>query len=375
MGKRKTHEEFIKEMEVKNPNIKVLGEYTGCKNKIKVMCSIHNCIWEPTVEYLLKGAKCPKCTYKGNCDEIVRNHDDFVKKVKKYHPNLEVVSNYINTKTKVTIRCKIDMYEWNIRPDNLFQGLGCRICRKKIKVEKPKKIKVEKPKKIKVEKPKKIKVEKPKKIKVEKPKKIKVEKPKKEPIVDNNNKICSICKKKLPLTKDYFGVQKSTKSGFRSACKECTHKRAKDKYRNNPEINKIKYKKSKEYFKEYYKEYYKKNKQEYNRRANERRIKKFGNGGKYTKLQLEECLEWFDYRCAYTGEKLDDDNINIDHIIPVSKGGVNAIWNLCPSINYANKSKHAQKMENWYKKQLFYDERKLKKIYEWVEYAKDKYSV
>ena len=34
MAKRKTHEEFIEEISVKNPNIEILGEYISAKEKI-----------------------------------------------------------------------------------------------------------------------------------------------------------------------------------------------------------------------------------------------------------------------------------------------------------------------------------------------------
>ena len=35
MAKRKTHEEFIKEISIKHPNIKILTEYKNAKSKIK----------------------------------------------------------------------------------------------------------------------------------------------------------------------------------------------------------------------------------------------------------------------------------------------------------------------------------------------------
>ena len=34
MSKKKTHEEYVEEVKVKNPNIEVLGQYNGAKNKI-----------------------------------------------------------------------------------------------------------------------------------------------------------------------------------------------------------------------------------------------------------------------------------------------------------------------------------------------------
>lgn len=140
------------------------------------------------------------------------------------------------------------------------------------------------------------------------------------------------------------------------------------------EYNKNSYNKDyhKEY-REYKKEYYQtKNGKERARIATEkRRAKKRGNGGSYTKEQWEECLNFFKYSCAYTGEDLSNGNLHVDHIVPLQKGGMNYIHNLCPSVSYANLSKSNKDMEEWYREQPYFDEVRLSKIYEWMEYAKE----
>ena len=88
-------------------------------------------------------------------------------------------------------------------------------------------------------------------------------------------------------------------------------------------------------------------------------------------------MQFFEWKCAYSGEKFSNNNKendrSIDHIIPLSKGGENEIWNCVPiKMNY-NSSKNANDMLEWYKQQEFYSEERLNKIYEWIEYAKDKW--
>lgn len=39
-----------------------------------------------------------------------------------------------------------------------------------------------------------------------------------------------------------------------------------------------------------------------------------------------------------------------------------------------NSSKHTKDMLNWYIQQEFFLEERLNKIYEWIEYAKNKYN-
>lgn len=83
-------------------------------------------------------------------------------------------------------------------------------------------------------------------------------------------------------------------------------------------------------------------------------------------------MKFFNWRCAYSGEMLGD-NRTIDHIVPLSKGGEHEIWNCVPMNKGYNSSKHTSDMLEWYRNQSFYSEERLNKIYEWIEYAKDKW--
>lgn len=107
------------------------------------------------------------------------------------------------------------------------------------------------------------------------------------------------------------------------------------------------------------------------RRHKIRALKK-DNGGSYTAKQWKETLEYFDYKCAYSGESVAND-CHIDHIIPISKGGTSYIWNLVPSLSRVNISKSNKDMEKWYKTTPYFSEDRLNKIYEYIEYMKNKY--
>lgn len=95
--------------------------------------------------------------------------------------------------------------------------------------------------------------------------------------------------------------------------------------------------------------------------------------GEYTDEQLNECLEFFEYKCAYSGEPLRDKVISKDHIIPLTKNGVNYIWNIAPTLIEINSSKSDNLLEDWYCKQPYFSRERLFKIYKWIEYSKDKY--
>ena len=44
------------------------------------------------------------------------------------HPNIELLSEYVNSETKVQCRCRIDGHMWSASPLSLLNGCGCKIC-------------------------------------------------------------------------------------------------------------------------------------------------------------------------------------------------------------------------------------------------------
>ena len=64
MPKRKTHEEFIKEVAIKNPNVKVLDKYIADDIKIEFQCNNPDCgyRWFTTPDKIIhKLTGCPEC--------------------------------------------------------------------------------------------------------------------------------------------------------------------------------------------------------------------------------------------------------------------------------------------------------------------------
>ena len=105
---------------------------------------------------------------------------------------------------------------------------------------------------------------------------------------------------------------------------------------------------------------------------NRRRAKEQNQGGGITKKQWLEMMNFFNWECAYSGEKLTKKTRSIDHIEPLNKGGENEIWNCVPMDRSLNSSKRDKDMLEWYVKQPFYSHERLLKISEWQEYAKNK---
>ena len=119
----KTTEYFINELKEINDNIEILGEYISNKAKIKCRCKIDKYEWEATPNSLLSGQGCPKCS--GN---IKKTTEEFKQEMKEINDNIEVLGEYVNNKTKIKCKCKIDGYEWEVKPNNLLKNHGCPKC-------------------------------------------------------------------------------------------------------------------------------------------------------------------------------------------------------------------------------------------------------
>ena len=136
------------------------------------------------------------------------------------------------------------------------------------------------------------------------------------------------------------------------------------------------YQENKEIIKERVKEYAKENPDKTLNGRVKRRMREENQGNGITKEQWLEMMNFFEFRCAYSGKYIggDSEYRTIDHIVPLNNGGKHEVWNCVPMYANYNYSKNAKNMEDWYMKQDFFDINRLLKIYEWIEYAYNKYN-
>lgn len=165
-------------------------------------------------------------------------------------------------------------------------------------------------------------------------------------------KKCTKCNKNLPETD--FHKCKIGENGLRSWCKECVkqwayvNKKELKEYkkqwnvRNNERQRKLKsdkywdgrspyIPKTEEERKAYKHHWYEINKKDCIARAKVSRAKRrdriYQNGGSFTKDEWLDLCERFDNQCVCCGNQGD---LSVDHIVPISKGGTNYIWNIQP---------------------------------------------
>lgn len=196
-------------------------------------------------------------------------------------------------------------------------------------------------------------------------------------------KRCTKCGEWKPATTEDFYMRNKQKpeKGFNSECKECSIKASFKRNKDNPEMYKTCWTKNN------HQPYRKKAKTEsarQHRSSGKRKIWENNNRDKLrlssivrqmtkkheiTKSQWEACKNYFNYHCAYCGldeqkhKELYGEQLHREHVI---YNGSNKIDNCVTSCKPCNSSKGEYEMEEWYRQQEFFDENKLKKIYQWL---------
>ena len=201
-------------------------------------------------------------------------------------------------------------------------------------------------------------------------------------------KICTKCGTELELNSDNFYKQASNKDGYQNYCKVCRkaidkarvhtqeykdtrNKQFRDRYATDKEFRdnikeKVKPRKQTEKYKKQAREYQKQYRIDnpdkcFNKQCRYRaREKEQGEG--IAKEQWKELNEFFEWCCAYSWMPLKKEYRHIDHIIPLSKGGVNEVWNLIPCMDSYNCCKNNREPLAWYQAQEYYSDERLEYI-------------
>lgn len=216
---------------------------------------------------------------------------------------------------------------------------------------------------------------------------------------------CNLCRKQYRIEhkeelnqkdREYYQRTKEERIAYQKRMRPITSEQARQRRLKDPEKTKERDKyfniKYKEYKKEWKKQYRQNNRESYNEKireyrnnhpeqtfnSNQKRRENLTKQGKGLNTdQWKEMMEYFDWKCAYSGENFNQKDKSkkrsVDHILSIDKKGEHEVWNLVPMCQGYNSSKGTKDMLNWYKEQEFYSEERLQKIYEWQEYAKNKW--
>lgn len=122
-SRRRSHEDFVRELSEVNPDVECLDTFTIVDRRMRFRCRKCGHVWETTAVHVLQGTGCPKC--RGG---VRVTHDEFVAKVSEESPDIEVIGVYRNRSTSVEVRCRKCGHVWNALPPALVRGTYCPDC-------------------------------------------------------------------------------------------------------------------------------------------------------------------------------------------------------------------------------------------------------
>ena len=126
--KRKTHEEYVEELANKNPNVQVIEKYINSNTKILHKCLKHNIYWYTTPTRALKGVGCEECHKERIHESSTRTHEEYTEQLKRVNPNIIPLEKFKTINDPILHYCKVHDVTWNVIPDNVLRGHGCKEC-------------------------------------------------------------------------------------------------------------------------------------------------------------------------------------------------------------------------------------------------------
>jgi hypothetical protein len=130
MSRKRTNEEFLLEIKKINPTYNILSEYINCDTNVICHCNVHNVDFNSTPYNLLKGkVGCELCRREKIGKKNKRTKEDFQNRLFKINPNIDVIGEYVQCKSRIECRCKIHNEIFFATPDHLIRGeTGCKQC-------------------------------------------------------------------------------------------------------------------------------------------------------------------------------------------------------------------------------------------------------
>lgn len=134
--RKKTHEEYVEELALKNPTVICRDTYLDANIKIAHLCLIHNELWEVKPSSVLRGAGCPKCHAERSSATRQKSSQQYQTEVARITSSIIPIEEYKGARTPILHRCIKHNVEWKALPGNILQGCGCAECAKEKIIQK-----------------------------------------------------------------------------------------------------------------------------------------------------------------------------------------------------------------------------------------------
>lgn len=127
-NKKITREEYINKLAIVNPNIELIGELYNMGTKTMHHCLKHDVYWETLPSTMLKGSGCKKCCGEKISKKLTKSKDEFLHQLSQINTEIQLVGEYIDTRTLTSFYCSKHDYTWETTPDSVLHGHYCKYC-------------------------------------------------------------------------------------------------------------------------------------------------------------------------------------------------------------------------------------------------------
>lgn len=128
LKRRKTHEKFIEEMEIKHPELIVNSMYTTSFDKVNCTCKICGNIFEGTPANMLYGSGCNECGNKKIGAKLTKPFLQFEEELYNVNQDVTILGEYVKQSSRIHVMCNVCGHEWSPIGTSLLLGFGCPMC-------------------------------------------------------------------------------------------------------------------------------------------------------------------------------------------------------------------------------------------------------
>lgn len=128
MGAKRTHQEYVDELRIKNPTVEVVEEYIDATTKIMHHCLIHDVYWKTLPSAMLYGSGCEMCRRDKFRQTHTWTNEKYLAELAKVAPDIIPLEKYRGKSVPILHRCNKHNIEWKSNPDSILHGHGCKLC-------------------------------------------------------------------------------------------------------------------------------------------------------------------------------------------------------------------------------------------------------
>ena len=127
MPRRLTHEEFMEKFYEKNENAENI-EILGEYINSRTKIKCKCKIDGYEWEVVANNLLSGQGCFKCRNNKMKKTHEEFINRMKEINNDIEIIGEYKGSNKKIKCRCKLDGYEWEATPNSLLRGQGCPKC-------------------------------------------------------------------------------------------------------------------------------------------------------------------------------------------------------------------------------------------------------